>query len=381
MDETARGGDDLLSGGGGGTVRDDPGDVAASESRQVNGFLASAKAALSPACASRPVVRYRRGELLKLRFSDERSCEKWLQICEALGDVALELDSIFTHNDQEHFDWRYSHTLQSAEKSEDDVNLEEVEYYSDSSEGEGLRKPALYVEGEPDFDSGPPQDGFEFLRRVRWEEARCERVKVAAVSASKLCCEQTAYMPDIPPIAHCDPELLPLRSWEAEFVSDFSKLRLKLLSDIPSGEACCQKKLPHFRDRDAWRVYCFGTESRSSDNDNGETSDYEQEHTGQLPSLSTLLSMDEVSRATLLRHHISWLDDLENLAEERALWLYALSAVVDEPLDLDTSAAVRELLRKCALIRASRNFRGERELEMLNIIITIAGNYFGQADR
>ncbi|EFJ14480.1 hypothetical protein SELMODRAFT_47188, partial [Selaginella moellendorffii] len=235
------------------------------------------------------------------------------------------------------------------------------EYYSDSSEGEGLRKPALYVEGEPDFDSGPPQDGFEFLRRVRWEEARCERVKVAAVAASKLCCEQTAYMPDIPPIAHCDPELLPLRSWETEFVSDFSKLRLvkTLLSTLfPLMFLKCLLVLET----------TVGHSFR----------DYEQEHTGQLPSLSTLLSMDEVSRATLLRHHISWLDDLENLAEERALWLYALSAVVDEPLDLDTSAAVRELLRKCALIRASRNFRGERELEMLNIIITIAGNYFGQ---
>lgn len=31
-----------------------------------------------------------------------------------------------------------------------------------------IRRPAFLVEGEPDFDSGPPQDGLEYLRRVRY---------------------------------------------------------------------------------------------------------------------------------------------------------------------------------------------------------------------
>lgn len=30
-----------------------------------------------------------------------------------------------------------------------------------------IQKPAFLVEGEPNFDSGPPEDGFEYLRRVR----------------------------------------------------------------------------------------------------------------------------------------------------------------------------------------------------------------------
>lgn len=30
-----------------------------------------------------------------------------------------------------------------------------------------MQRPAFMVEGEPNFDSGPPEDGLEYLRRVR----------------------------------------------------------------------------------------------------------------------------------------------------------------------------------------------------------------------
>ncbi|CAK9171285.1 unnamed protein product [Ilex paraguariensis] len=30
-----------------------------------------------------------------------------------------------------------------------------------------ILRPAFLVDGEPDFDSGPPEDGLEYLRRVR----------------------------------------------------------------------------------------------------------------------------------------------------------------------------------------------------------------------
>lgn len=46
----------------------------------------------------------------------------------------------------------------------------EEEYYEDEdsdSEYVSIQRPAFYVTGEPDFDSGPPQDGLEYLRRVR----------------------------------------------------------------------------------------------------------------------------------------------------------------------------------------------------------------------
>lgn len=46
----------------------------------------------------------------------------------------------------------------------------EEEYDEDEdsdSEYVSIQRPAFHVTGEPDFDSGPPQDGLEYLRRVR----------------------------------------------------------------------------------------------------------------------------------------------------------------------------------------------------------------------
>ncbi|KAH9327331.1 hypothetical protein KI387_007509, partial [Taxus chinensis] len=43
---------------------------------------------------------------------------------------------------------------------------EERDFESSEDDFDSLLKPALVVEGEPDFASGSPQDGFEYLRRV-----------------------------------------------------------------------------------------------------------------------------------------------------------------------------------------------------------------------
>jgi gem associated protein 2 len=46
---------------------------------------------------------------------------------------------------------------------------EDVECEDDSGdEYEGILKPAFAVDGEPDFESGEPLDGFEYIRRVRY---------------------------------------------------------------------------------------------------------------------------------------------------------------------------------------------------------------------
>lgn len=46
---------------------------------------------------------------------------------------------------------------------------EAVEYEDDSDDDyDGILKPAFAVDGDPDFKSGEPLDGFEYLRRVRY---------------------------------------------------------------------------------------------------------------------------------------------------------------------------------------------------------------------
>ena len=50
--------------------------------------------------------------------------------------------------------------------------LDEYDNFDDeddnsSDEHDSIQRPAFFVEGEPDFESGPPLDGLEYLRRVR----------------------------------------------------------------------------------------------------------------------------------------------------------------------------------------------------------------------
>lgn len=48
-----------------------------------------------------------------------------------------------------------------------DVEEECIEDDNSDEDYTSILRPAFIVEGEPDFDSGPPEDGLEYLRRVR----------------------------------------------------------------------------------------------------------------------------------------------------------------------------------------------------------------------
>lgn len=127
----------------------------------------------------------------------------------------------------------------------------------DNDDYNSILRPAFAVDGEPDFDSGPPEDGLEYLRRVRyichsvsiflcicilacmvklfpqfrWEAKRIPKVKVAKVNGSKYReKEQSVYMPQISEIPKCPEHLLPVKEWEESLLSDFSHIRLVFLS-------------------------------------------------------------------------------------------------------------------------------------------------------
>lgn len=54
---------------------------------------------------------------------------------------------------------------------EDDYEDVEGEHNEDDDSEDdyaSIQRPAFLVEGEPNFDSGPPEDGYEYLRRVRY---------------------------------------------------------------------------------------------------------------------------------------------------------------------------------------------------------------------
>ena len=97
------------------------------------------------------------------------------------------------------------------------------------------------------------------------------------------------------------------------------------------------------------------------------------------PLLSAILRMDSVARVSTLRKRISSVQTMNTLSKNDCVCLFALCAVVDTPLDGDTSAAIRGLLRKCATLRASKSELDD-EVVMLNILATVAGRYFGQSE-
>ncbi|CAL5337026.1 unnamed protein product [Camellia sinensis] len=278
-----------------------------------------------------------------------------------------------------------------------------------------IQRPAFLVTGKPNFNSGPPQDGLEYLRRVRWEAAQIPKVKVSKLEASKLSKEQTVYMPKIPDIAKCPEHLLPLKQWEDAFIADFSELRLVVLSNLD----CCSTEVSakfqysssavneeessnHLLESIIVEKFDNLTNEVESDevldcsipenasdpgsfstvdenNENSHTKSSASGSSSDSPTLSAILRMDSVARLSMLRKRISLVENVTALSRNDCAWLFALCAAIDTPLDADTCAALRCLLRKSASLRAAKSEVND-EVVMLNILVTITGKYFGQLE-
>ncbi|KAL0720323.1 hypothetical protein Bca4012_034922 [Brassica carinata] len=266
------------------------------------------------------------------------------------------------------FLWFYSPKNIDTKEGMDDLTLEEEEeeYTEDNDDYNSILKPAFAVDGEPDFESGPPEDGFEYLRRVRWEAKRVPNVKVAKIDESKyITKEQSVYMPQIPEIPKCPEHLLPLKEWEDSLLSDFSDLRLALSQDANDS---------------------FGDETMSS----SQSTEYAlmgmfsrrlntviDESFGVV--VSEIQGMDSVTRVSRLKKRICLVEKESGLQRSDCIWVVALCASVDTPLDGDTCAVLRAVVRKCASVRALE-VEDEKVVIMANMLITIAGRYFGQME-
>ncbi|KAF2322208.1 hypothetical protein GH714_008649 [Hevea brasiliensis] len=281
---------------------------------------------------------------------------------------------------------------------EDTCTFLEEEYDEDEDSDEdyaSIHRPAFLVEGEPDFEAGPPEDGLEYLRRVScgsrtgvnteshdvpyfwWEAAHIPKVKVAKLDKSKVHNEQSVYMLQIPEIAKCPENLIPLKQWEDAFLADFSVLRMFLSrNESSSTEISCKLQsmaVDHEQNtsssQPAESIILQNMSHRSSISDS--SCNY--------PTLSAILAMDSVARVSALKKRISLAETMSTLSKHDCVWLFALCAAVDTPLDADTSAALRSLLRKCASLRAAKSELDD-EVIMLNILATISGRYFGQSE-
>ncbi|KAF8045809.1 hypothetical protein N665_4383s0002 [Sinapis alba] len=250
----------------------------------------------------------------------------------------------------------------------DDLTLEEEEeeYSEDNDDYNSILKPAFAVDGEPDFESGPPEDGFEYLRRVRWEAKRVPNVKVAKIDESKYATkEQSVYMPQIPEIPKCPEHLLPLKEWEDSVLSDFSHLRLALSQD--ANNSCGDEIMSSSQSIEYALMGMFSTRLNT----------VTDESFGVV--VSEIQGMDSVTRVSRLKKRICLVEKESSLQRSDCIWVVALCASVDTPLDGDTCACLRAILRKCASVRALE-VEDEQVIIMANMLITIAGRYFGQME-
>ncbi|KAI9195417.1 hypothetical protein LWI28_014670 [Acer negundo] len=289
-------------------------------------------------------------------------------------------------------------TCSHSTKVEDTVLEEKCnEDYDTDEDYASIQRPAFLVEGEPDFDSGPPEDGLEYLRRVRWEAAHIPKVKVAKLGGNKFNKEQSIYMPQIPNIAPCPEHLLPLKEWEDSFLADFSELR-QVMSGIENSSAQAAHKLQaegfivekfnklkteevnSHQPLDSFNLQCSIDQPSMSSTEDSKISLYRQspqtspnDDSGNYPTISAILRMDSVARVSMLRKRISSFETLSTLSRNDSVWLFALCATVDTPLDADTCAALRSLLRKCASLCAGKS-EIDDEVVMLNILATLSGS-------
>ncbi|XP_016456793.2 uncharacterized protein LOC107780729 [Nicotiana tabacum] len=355
---------------------------------------------------------YCRKELEILRFIGmEEQRKKWTEVYIGLDDtVQKEYDGLVDSYTQKHIRRPRRHlgkentpVISGNDHSEHLHDQEcNVNEESDDSDDDysSIQRPAFIVTGEPDFDSGPPEDGLEYLRRVRWEASLLPKVKVAKVEGSRLNKEQTYYMPQIPDIASCLEHLLPLKEWEEAFLADFSELR-QALSRLPANigtssqlhsatfvdqehssnqlpEGIILDKFDGLMPGEDESYLCDAGDDSALGNSIPMSSLAEKFVNG--PTVSVILQMDAVARVTMLRKRITAVQSMTTLSRDDCLWLFALCTAVDTPLDADTCAALRSLLRKCATLRADKS-KLDDEVIMLNMLITISGSYFGQSEQ
>lgn len=227
----------------------------------------------------------------------------------------------------------------------------------------------------------------------RWEAKRIPNVKVAKIDGSKyIKKEQSVYMPQIPEIPKCPEHLLPVKEWEDSLLSDFLHLRLVFLltnlhtisvshngqemkasflgflQAISQNADKCEDEIMSSRSVEDVLVEIFNTRLHTvTDESFGEV-------------VSDIQGMDSVTRVSKLKKRICLVDKESSVLESSdCKWVVALCASVDTPLDADTCACLRALLRKCASLRASV-VEDEQVIIMANMLITIAGRYFGQME-
>ncbi|DBA04800.1 TPA: hypothetical protein N0F65_004437 [Lagenidium giganteum] len=255
----------------------------------------------------------------------------------------------------------------------------------------------------------PPADAQEYLWRVRLEAQGIPDVVVSDVDPRQFDRQQTPNMPAIPAFARVsNAALLPDEDWKNHVLADFADLRQLIAQwqeigppppvggSNSRGQLTERLPVPRMSDEAGWLRFFFGKsdEQQQQEGNNEEVHDLavdvaafalsEQAHSpqqasdfGTPPHMRLLLQFDQVITRRLIEYHTEWLEE-EQLSRARAVWIYALLARLDKPVHADVAAVIRQLLRRCWLLRSQLSDPADVRLRSLNVIIVLAGDFFGQ---
>ena len=228
---------------------------------------------------------------------------------------------------------------------------------SDGEDDFGPRA-VLAVDGEPLDDGSPPCDGLEYLRRVRKEASAIPDVVTASIDPSKLRAADTRSTkrlstpssPSLPPPLPPPPlAVQPHPSWQLRLLSDFGRLRIRLQAcarEVSARATSADEPvspLPAHDDTAGWTRYVGGSKGGGCE-----------------PALSLAYRLDHQRAVSVVQLASAQLPDavrgvrIGGHARPRALslWIFAGMARMERELDAHNAAMVRELLKSCWQLRA-----------------------------
>ena len=178
--------------------------------------------------------------------------------------------------------------------------------------------------------------------------------------ASNPCVPCSSSLPE------CKDELKPSEEWTRVFLSEFSKLhhQLRRESELLAGRV------------DALRIQ---SQTMLPEEAQRELAELElSSPSSVMPELSDSFGLDQVAITRRILKLAKKIEQDQLLDISDASGLYALSARLERPLHGDMAAVYRGILRRCCEWRSGVEDRYDPLLPHLNILIVIAGAYFGQ---
>lgn len=150
--------------------------------------------------------------------------------------------------------------------------------------------------------------------------------------------------------------MLPTKDWQKERIDDFRNFRTFIEKKMKEDPSTIVIHESHWKEK-------LKTE---------------------MPTLRQISDIGQETKFKLLDiilNNMSELNDGETFSYQTGLWIYSILSTIEIPLSPDMCSCLRDLARKCAIIRSKLKEDTPKKLYApLNLFICIIANYFRQRD-